>query len=527
MKITTVSQMREMDRTAVEKYAIPELVLMENAGVAAFCVIQEKIGVAGKRCLVFCGSGNNGGDGFVVARKIRSAGGDVMVILLGNREKIRGISETNLNMLVKLEIEIREVRSADEIRSCVAHCHLMVDAILGTGLSKDVRGHYREVIDLMNRSGKPVLSLDIPSGVNGDTGQVMGISVKADWTVTFGLPKLGNLLHPGCENGGELFVTHISFPTVMTRSDDLKFSINLPPTLPQRAVAGHKGDFGDVLFIAGAAGYYGAPYFAAMSFLKAGGGYARLAAPEAITPVIAGNGSEIVFVPLKQTDAGSLSMENRKALLALSRITDMTVIGPGLSLDPETLQLVRQLIQEIDRPVLIDGDGITAISEDADLLTTRKAPTILTPHMGEMARITQMTLSEINKDRVGILRKTASGLNATIVLKGARSMIGTPDGRMFVNMTGNSGMATAGSGDVLAGAVAAMFSLGLRIPNAVEKGVFIHGLAGDLAAETMGEDGITARDIMMHLPAAVKADRMGLPDRFKNRVMGAQVVATG
>jgi len=527
MKITTVSEMREMDRTAVEKYAIPELILMENAGVAAFSVLEEKIGVAGKRILVFCGSGNNGGDGFVVARKIHSAGGHARVLLLGNCEKIRGISKTNMEILQHLPVEIREVRSAEEIRSEAAHCHLMVDAILGTGLSKDVRGHYREIIDLMNRSGKPVLSLDIPSGVNGDNGQVMGISVKADWTVAFGLPKLGNLLHPGCEKGGKLYVTHISFPPPITESEKLMISVNMPSPLPERDAAGHKGDFGDVLFVAGAAGYYGAPYFAAMSFLKAGGGYARLAAPEPVTGVIAGSGSEIVFIPEKQTATGSLSLENEKELLALSRITDITVIGPGLSLDPETQQLVQRLVQGIQKPLIIDGDGITAVSQDPDILSSRKAPTILTPHLGEMARLTKMSIPDINADRIGILQNTASALHAYIVLKGAHSLIGYPNGQVLINMSGNSGMATAGSGDVLAGCIAAMSGLGLAVPDAVAKGVFIHGLAGDLAAEKMGGDGITARDIMEHLPGAVRADRKGLPEKIKERYAGARVVSTG
>jgi len=524
MKITTVSQMRAMDREAVEKYGIPELMLMENAGLAAYAVLLREIGINRKRFLVFCGSGNNGGDGFVVARKIFSNGGSVQVLLLGNREKIRGIAKTNLDILESLCVEIREVKSADAVRGEVAHCDAMVDAILGTGLSKDVRGHYREIIDLINSAGKPVMSLDIPSGVNGDTGQILGCAIRADWTVTFGLPKLGNLLYPGWENGGKLFVTHISFPPVMTGADALKISVNTPVLLPKRTGDGHKGDFGDVLFIAGAASYFGAPYFAALSFMKAGGGYARLATPESITPFIANKGSEIVFAPQKQTASGSIALENEKALLALAEKTDMTVMGPGLSLDAETRKLVLRLARSIEKPLLIDGDGITAVCDALDIIRSRKAATILTPHLGEMARITQMSVSEINEDRVGVLQRTAADLNAHVVLKGAHTLIGYPDQRVFINLSGNSGMATAGSGDVLAGTIAAMVGLGLPVPEAVRKGVFIHGFAGDLAAEDLGKDGMTAQDILEYLPSAMKVDRQGLDDRWKARYRGVEVV---
>lgn len=527
MKLTTVSQMRDMDRTAVEAYGIPELILMENAGLAAFSVLSDKLPVRGNRFLVFCGSGNNGGDGFVVARKIHSAGGIAKVILVGNRDKIAGISKTNRIILEKLSVETIDIRSADAIRSDLAHCHGIVDAILGTGLSKDVRGHYREIIDAINGAGKPVMSLDIPSGVNGDTGAIMGCAVKADWTVTFGLPKLGNLLHPGCRWGGELYTTHISFPPAMTESETLGMAINTPPPLPPRNPEGHKGDFGDALFVAGASSYLGAPYFAALSFLKAGGGYARLAAPGSITPFIATQGSEIVFVPQKETPAGSISAENEQALAALSDKTDMTIMGPGLSLDRETRRLVIRLTGRIRKPLLLDGDGITAVCEDLNAVRSRQAPTVLTPHMGEMARITGMNAADVAADRVAILRQTAADLNAHIVLKGAHSLIGLPDRRVFVNVSGNSGMATAGSGDVLTGAIAACLGLGLPIADAVCKGVFLHGFAGDLATAALGEDGVTARDILSHLPPAVKLDRMGLNRRWRERYAGTKIVSTG
>jgi NAD(P)H-hydrate epimerase len=508
MKVCSVAEMRAMDRKAIEQFGIPEEILMENAGLAAFQVLKTHVGIRNKKFIIFCAIGNNGGDGFVVARKIHSNGGAVKVLVLGNPEKYQGAAKTNYQIAVNLELDIERVQTVDAIRTDTLHCDGIIDAIFGTGLARNVEGFYREVINLINSSGKPVLSLDIPSGSHGDTGQVMGISVKADYTVTFGLPKIGNLLYPGYQHGGRLFITHISFPPSLYDADDVKIAVNRPICLPPRNTDGHKGDFGDVLFIAGAAGYIGAPYFAAFSFLKAGGGYSRLAAPVSITPVIASRGSEIVFAPQKETPVGSIAFENKEDLLALSSKTDMVVMGPGLSLEADTQNLVRTLTEEIDKPVLLDGDGITALTSDINIVSRRKAETILTPHLGEMARITNTSVDDIKANRIDILQQTAARLNAIIVLKGAHSLIGYPDGKVFINLTGNSGMATAGSGDVLTGAIAAMLGLGLTLPEAVRQGVYIHGQAGDLAADQTGEDGISARDIMEALPAAMRNQRI-------------------
>jgi hydroxyethylthiazole kinase-like uncharacterized protein yjeF len=524
MKVSRVSEMRALDRTAVEKFGIAEELLMENAGQAAYFVLLKEFGIKGKTFLVFCGVGNNGGDGFVVARKIHSDGGAVRVFLLGDRSKFKGPAKINLDIVSRLPIEVRRIESIEALKTDVAHCDAVVDAILGTGITRDVDGLYRDVIEWINESGKTVLSIDIPSGVHGDTGKVMGTAVKADYTVTFGLPKIGNMLFPGYELCGKLYVSHISFSPSIYNADSLKVEINHPVKLPPRDKNAHKGDFGEVLFIAGASSYFGAPYFAAHSFLKAGGGYSRLAAPQSITPFIANKGSEIVFVPQKETSAGSIALENKQALLELSERMDMVVLGPGLSLEEEVQQLARELAKEIHKPLLIDGDGITALCKDLPIVKERRAETILTPHLGEMSRITRMSVGEIDVNKVDILQRTAKELNAMIILKGAHSLIGYPDERVFINMSGNPGMATAGSGDVLTGAIAAMFGLGLPLQEAVRKGVFIHGLSGDLAAEDKGEDGITAQDILDYLPFAVKIDREGLTKTLRDRYIGARVV---
>jgi ADP-dependent NAD(P)H-hydrate dehydratase / NAD(P)H-hydrate epimerase len=523
MKVSTVAEMRSLDRTAIERYGIAAELLMENAGQAVYTLLQQH-GIEGKRFLVFCGLGNNGGDGLVVARKICSNGGAVKVFVLGDPARFRGAAGLNYDIVSRLPIEVHQLASVEALEDEIPHSDAIVDAILGTGITRDVEGLYREVIDAINRSGKTVYSVDIPSGVHGDTGQVLGTAVKAGYTVTFGLPKIGNMLFPGYELGGRLYVSHISFPPAMTRSDSLKVGINHPLQLPPRRQDAHKGDLGQVLFIAGAAGYYGAPYFAAMSFLKAGGGYARLAAPRSITPFLANKGSEIVFLPQDETAGGSIAHGARAGLLEVSRRMDMVVLGPGLSLDPETQELARQLAAEVEVPLLLDGDGITALCSHLHVLKDRPAETILTPHLGEMARITQMDVPQIDVNKVDVLQRTTRDLHATIVLKGAHSLIGSPDGHVWINMSGNPGMATAGSGDVLTGTIAAMFGLGVPLADAVRQGVFVHGLAGDLAAGELGQDGITAQDILDHLPHAMAALRQGLDEALRDRYAGARLI---
>ncbi len=524
MKVSKVSEMRALDGTAIEEYGIPEELLMENAGLAVYFVLSQEFGVKDKRFLIFCATGNNGGDGLVVARKIHSDGGDVKVLILGDPGKFKGAAKTNYRIVSRLPIVVEQLESIEAAQADVARCDAIVDAIFGTGLTRDVGGLYRDVVELINGSGKTVFSVDIPSGVHGDTGKVMGVAVKADYTVTFGLPKVGNMLFPGYELGGTLYVSHISFPPAMYGADSLKIALNHPPKRPPRDRDGHKGVFGKALFIAGASSYLGAPYFAALSFLKAGGGYSRLAAPKSITPFIGTKGSEIVFVPQEETPSGTIALRNKGALLELSEQMDMVVLGPGVSLDGETQQLIRDLVREIDKPVLIDGDGITAVCEDLQVIRDRTAETILTPHLGEMARITHMDIPQIDAHKIETLQRTTRELNAVIVLKGAHSLIGYPDDRVLINMSGNPGMATAGSGDVLTGTIAAMLGLGLSVRDAVRKGVFMHGFSGDLAAEDKGEDGITAQDVLDYLPRAVKLDREGIPEAFRERYIGARTI---
>ena len=518
MKVSTIEEMRELDKKAMQ-LGIKDELLMENAGHACYFVILNEIGVKGKKFIVFAGSGNNGGDGLMLSRKLHSSGGNVKIYMVGDPAKYKGSALMNYNIVKSIGIPIEKAVVNEELIKEIENADVVIDAMLGTGLKREVEGLYKEVIDAINQHAKKVFSIDIPSGINGNNGMAMGTAVKADYTVTFGLPKIGNLLYPGYEYCGNLYVSHISFPPSLY--ENIKVETNDPIPLPERKKDGHKGSFGDVLFIAGATNYYGAPYFAARSFLKAGGGYARLAAPASIIPFIGAGGSEIVFIPMEERDGG-MALENEDALLEMASKVDMVVIGCGLSLNEGTKELVRRLVEKIDKPVLIDGDGLTAISEDEECVIKRKAIAVLTPHPGEMARISKKSIDDILANKIDVAIEEAKKLKSIIVLKGAHTIIAYPDGRAFINMTGNSGMATAGSGDVLAGVIAAMYGIGFSIDNAARMGVFIHGLSGDIAAMKKGEDGITARDIMENLPDAMKMmreDFEGIAKKYEIKVV--------
>jgi hydroxyethylthiazole kinase-like uncharacterized protein yjeF len=516
MKVCKVAEIRQLDRRAIEEYSIPSEILMENAGAAAYNVIQKEFGVQDKKFAVLCGPGNNGGDGFVVARHLHAGGAAVKVGVLAERAKYRGEARKNLDIIEHFPVEILDVKSVSQIQKAISNVDVIVDALLGTGLDREVEGLLKETIELVNhnRSGKLVFAIDIPSGINGDTGQVMGAAIKADCTITFGLPKTGNLLYPGFGYGGKLYVAHISYAQALSTSELLKIEIASPVPLPERQADTNKMDYGPVLVIAGAPNYFWAPHASAYSFLKAGGGYVHLACPKSLTSSIARKGREVVFQPMDETESGSIALSNKDKLLEIAERMRMVVMGPGMSLDEETQRLVRILTKEINKPLLLDGDGITAIAKETGLLKRRKAPTVLTPHVGEMARITGKERHDIEKDRMGVLQETATKLNAYIVLKGAHSLIGCPDGRVFINTTsdteGKSGMATAGSGDVLNGTIAAMYCLGLNLEEAVRTGVFIHGLSGDLTAKVKGPDGMTAKDILNTLPNAMRHYRQNL-----------------
>ncbi len=508
MKVATVEQMRNLDRRAMEEYGIPGEVLMENASLAAYEVVREILGnLEGGDITVICGGGNNGGDGLALARKLYSLGSRVTVFILGDPSTYRKAAQTNYEIVKKLPIPLKRADSAESIVPYIRGAEVVVDAIFGTGLARRVEGLYKEIIRIINEEARYVVSLDIPSGVNGETGQVMGIAVDADETVTFGLPKIGNLVYPGYEYGGNLSVTHISFPKALTEREDILCEVNQPARLPERDPSGHKGSFGDALVISGSSSYYGAPWLSAYAFIKAGGGYARLACPQSIVPAIAGMGTEIVFLPQKENREGSIDSGNLDKLLELSEVVDIVILGPGMSRSEDTERLIQELVNNIGKPLIIDGDGLSAVAAGMDVLKNRTRPAVLTPHPGEFSRLTGKSSAEIEESAIPLLREFAQTYGCITLLKRAHTLTALPGGKVCINLGGNPGMATAGSGDVLTGTIAAMYGLGGDMTEAVKAGVCVHGLAGDLAARCKGEDGMVARDILEHLPEAVKKFR--------------------
>ncbi len=524
MRVSSVSEMRALDRTAIEQYGIVEELLMENAGQAVYFVVLNEFGIEGRHFLVFCGLGNNGGDGLVVARKIHSSGGTVKVVVLGDPSRYKGAARLNFDIVSRLPIEVQRLESAEALKADITRCDAIVDAILGTGITRNVEGLYRDVVDSINRGGKPVFSIDIPSGVHGDTGQVMGTAVRADYTVTFGLPKLGNVLFPGCELGGKLYVSHISFPPSMTAANHLKVEISRPLEFPARRRDTVKGRLRRVLFIVGAAGHHQAAYSAVTSYLNAGGGHCWVAAPGSIAPFLANMGSGVAFLAQDETGTGSIAHSSKADLLEVALGMDLVVLGPGLSQEAETQGLVRELAAEIEKPLLIDGDGITVLLDDHQIIEMRAAESILMVLLDEMAGFTGTDVGEAGGSRIELLRRTARELGATMVLKGVHSLVGHADERLFVNMSGCPNIEKGIDDGMLAGTIAAMYAVGLSLKDAVRQGVFVHGLACEFAGSDKGDGGTTAQGILEHLPEAVMVVRKGLNERIGDRYPGARVI---
>jgi len=505
MKIATVKEIMMCDSRASDEFGIKSELLMENAGDAVYDAILKHSPIEGRNFIVFSGIGGNGGDGFVVARKLSSAHGHVSVFIVGDKNKIASISKTNLERLNGFPVEVFEISHINRlVATSMMNCDVIVDAIFGIGLSRKINGIYEDIIDEINRSGKFIVSIDIPSGVNGDTGEVMGVAVKASCTVTFGLPKIGEFQYPGAEYTGNLYVSTISYPPKITDSEEISTELNIPPPLPERNKNGHKGDFGKAMFIAGSRMYLGAPFFNSAAFLKGGGGVSFLATCGSIANSITTLAREVITLPLKETSSGTIAYENADYIIEQSTKVDVVAIGSGLGEAVETEELFLELLKKIDKPLIIDGNGLTMLSHNTKFLETLDKEIILTPHLGEFARLLDVDVSTMEKKKFDYLREGVRRFKASIVLKGAFSLIGEKNGEILINPSGNSGMATAGSGDVLVGVIAAMIAGGKGIEKSLELGVFIHGLSGDLQAKIIGEDGLTATDILSGIPDAIR-----------------------
>lgn len=522
-RLGTAAMMREMDRKAIEEYKIPGIVLMENAGRGAFEFILDEF--APSRVTVLAGKGNNGGDGYVIARHLMNHGVSVETILLAGKDDIKGDARANLDALANMGAPVyqaRDIAALDDLRFQVMKSDLIVDAILGTGLENEVRGFYRSAIMFINGMAEEndhirVFSVDLPSGLNADNGQVMGEAVRADATVTFGLAKTGQLIFPGAELAGTLAAVDISIPRDLYAGIPYRlFTMELGRSLlPARSEDAHKGTVGHGLVLAGSPGKSGAAVMAAESALRAGAGLVTLAGPAQLAGVFETKTLEVMTEALPDEDSGSLGLASVDLALALMDGKDGVAIGPGLGQAGSVRDFVAAMVENCEVPMVIDADGLNALAQDTGVLRRKSAPAILTPHPGEMARLLGAETSDVKADRLGSALKLARDLDVVCVLKGAYTITALPDGRAIFNPSGNPGMATGGTGDVLTGAILGLLCQGLEAEHAAVLGAFLHGMAGDIAAEALGEEGVIASDLTRSLPLAMKAlsESEGLGDQ--------------
>jgi NAD(P)H-hydrate epimerase len=520
--LATSGLMQQFDRKAITNYGIPGIVLMENAGRAFVDILERHAGaVAGRRILVVCGKGNNGGDGFVIARHLANRNAQVCVALLCRKKDVGGDARTNLDIVRKMirskhsGISLVEVRSATMLGALADFVHekgrgssMIVDAIFGTGFSGDVKGLYRDTIEWINTLNCFVASVDIPSGVSSSDGIVANIAVKANLTVTMGLAKIGHYVGEGRDHAGIVEVADISIPhflfdggrgpTYRIREEDVR------PLLPKRPLDAHKYSVGKVLVIAGSRNLTGAPIMTSAAAMKAGAGAVVLATPRSIHAALIKKMTEVMIAPLDETVEGTLSLAALDEIERRLRWADVVALGPGLSQNLETRQLVHRLVESIAAPLVLDADGLGMMAYDTSLLKKRTAETIITPHVGELRLLTKLDGQFIESHRVEVARTEAKRLNSILVLKGSPTVTGTPRGEAFLNSTGNPGMATAGSGDVLTGIIASFLAQGMLPEEAAYAGVFVHGRAGDVAARTFGQRGMMAMDILDCIPRALK-----------------------
>jgi NAD(P)H-hydrate epimerase len=509
MKVAIAQQMRNIDERAIRTIGIPGIALMEKAGSGVVEAACDYFGpFQGRKVVVLCGGGNNGGDGFVIARYAVNHGAEVEVLLLTQKEKIEGDARTNLDVLTKLGRSVKQVKGKADIRKALSGAYLIVDALLGSGLTGEVKGLYREAINEANDAGGIVVSVDNPSGIAMDTGAVLGSAVMADLTVTLGLPKRGHFLYPGREYCGELEVVDIGLPPEVIEDEGILVETleeeDAERFLPDRKGESHKGDFGHLLVLAGSIGYTGAASLSAMSALKVGTGLVTLGIPRSLNLIMERKLTEVITRPLPETGTGSFSMEALDPMLELACGKDAVALGPGLSMGEETGELVRQFLTRCDRTVVLDADGINALIGYEDFLGKRKGPTVMTPHPGELGRLIGMSGREINDNRIEICVEFARKWNVVLVLKGAPTIVSDRGEISYINTTGNSGLATGGTGDVLTGAIGGFAAQGIDPFHAALCGTYYHGLAGDIAADLIGGRGMIAGDVMELLPEALR-----------------------
>ncbi len=508
MLLVTAEEMRALDQQAIEGLGIPGLILMENAGRGvAEAILQHYPTEARAGISILIGPGNNGGDGFVVARHLFQQGFWVELMLLTSGEKFKGDALVNYRISRALKLPLTEILDEDQVHMAeplLRQCGLIVDALFGTGLKREVTGRFARVIQMANDSGRPIVAVDIPSGLCADTGRPLGACIRADLTVTMALAKTGHVTMPGADYTGRLEVVDIGIPDFLVQEADILAEfMDLPALktiLGPRPQNGHKGTFGHLLVLSGSRGKTGACALVALGAIRAGSGLVTVGCPRGSQGILACKLTEAMTQPLPETGEGTLSMD---ALAGIERLLEKkraVALGPGVGLEAETQELMRHLIRTLPLPMVVDADGLTAIGTDHQLIGSSGYPRILTPHPGEMARLTGKSTREIQTDRVGTARELARSTGAIVVLKGARTVTAIPDGRVSVNSTGNPGMGAGGMGDVLTGIMGGLLALGLDPWDAARAAVYAHGMAADQLARVKGPWGYTAQEVADWLP---------------------------
>jgi ADP-dependent NAD(P)H-hydrate dehydratase / NAD(P)H-hydrate epimerase len=518
MKIVTAAEMRAIDRATSERFGVPSLTLMENAGTA---VVEHALAhyPSAQRIVVFCGKGNNGGDGFVAARHLHEKGKSVQVILLADPADLRGDAA---EMYKKLPVRAIVIRSSEDLTSnCAqfADADLYLDAILGTGFKPPVKGLYAEAIAVLNLRDVPVIAVDIPSGADADAMTArQGTIVRANSVVTFTAPRPAHIF--SMLTKGVTEVAPIGSPPEAIQSAlhlNVITAWDIAALVAPRAAESNKGNYGHVLVIGGSVGKAGAAAMAGMSALRAGAGLATVATAKSVLATVAGFHPEIMTEPFPETRAGSIALRAKKPVINLAKGKTVLAIGPGISRVPETANLVRTLVSESEIPIVLDADGLNAFEGKAKQLNGKERTLVITPHPGEMARLAGCTVVDVQKNRLEIARSFAREHDLIVVLKGHRTLVVQPNGEAWVNTTGNPGMSTGGTGDILTGMIAAMIAQNPKHASlAVCAAVHLHGLAGDVMRERVGEHAMVATDLLRGLPEAFRRAQRAAHEKIES-----------
>jgi NAD(P)H-hydrate epimerase len=502
--------MKEVDRAAVEDFGIPALVLMENAAIGLTDAITDNYPRISSAAIL-CGPGNNGGDGLALARHLTIRGYHVEVSLLTAGGGLSDDAQTQLNICRNQGIAMREFGPDESLHPAIESARsldIVVDALFGIGLTRPLSGHFAEAVESLNSIAAPKIAVDLPSGLDGSSAEIPGLHFGADLTVTFGAPKIAHVFPPAAESVGEVVVADLGVPLELIERapGDLHLLVGdeVGAHLMPRPLSSHKGDYGHVVLMAGSEGKAGAAILAARSAVRAGAGLVTAAVPRSIVHTVDLGSIESMTLALPVTDRGGLDRESVERVLDFAADKDVLALGPGLGTEPSTVEVIRSVVLGSELPLVVDADGLNAFADDLQSLATRRGESVLTPHPGELARLLSMTAQEVQADRVAAARSAAERSQSVVVLKGYRSLIATPGGRVFVNSTGNPGMASGGTGDVLTGLIAGLLGQGYAPLVAAQLGVYLHGLAGDLAAEEAGQIGLAARDVLRGLPKAFR-----------------------